>query len=177
MEVIGKAHSLVHKNGIARVQTDIRAGSRTDKIQHFSEKVSKVESILANDSKSPTVFFTPSAPTIQAPTTTSRLASYSANLPWMSASMQLRRSFTPHANESKTENALADKSGSKSGSSVLSFDVRFDFNNVLQLLMAAYLIKNLFTFSMRPSGSRLSAADGRKIAESSRGSTRLFLGL
>ena len=69
MKVIGQAHTLVHQNGVARVQTDIRIGtrfdsrfptltihsaqrlinSRTDKTQHFSEKVSKVESILATD--------------------------------------------------------------------------------------------------------------------------------
>ncbi|KAL5322220.1 hypothetical protein ACEPPN_010192 [Leptodophora sp. 'Broadleaf-Isolate-01'] len=49
MRLIGQAHTLVHQNGVLRVQTDIRAGTRTDKKQHFSEKVSKVESILAGD--------------------------------------------------------------------------------------------------------------------------------
>lgn len=39
----------MHKNGVLRVQTDIRAGTRTDKKQHFAEKVSKVEAILAAD--------------------------------------------------------------------------------------------------------------------------------
>lgn len=47
--IIGQAHTLVHKNGVLRVQTDIRAGTRTDKKQHFAEKVSKVEAILAAD--------------------------------------------------------------------------------------------------------------------------------
>ena len=28
MRVIGQAHSLVHQNGVLRVQTDIRAGTR-----------------------------------------------------------------------------------------------------------------------------------------------------
>ncbi|PVH73827.1 cell wall biogenesis protein-like protein Ecm15 [Cadophora sp. DSE1049] len=56
MRLIGQAHTLVHQNGVLRVQTDIRAGTRltycrTDKKQHFSEKVSKVESILAGDKK------------------------------------------------------------------------------------------------------------------------------
>ncbi|PMD63844.1 cell wall biogenesis protein-like protein Ecm15 [Hyaloscypha bicolor E] len=52
MKLIGQAHTLVHQNGVLRVQTDIRAGtSRTDKEQHFSEKVTKVESILAADTK------------------------------------------------------------------------------------------------------------------------------
>jgi hypothetical protein len=49
MQVIGQAHSMLHANGILRIQTDIRIGTRTDKPQHFSEKVSKVESILAGD--------------------------------------------------------------------------------------------------------------------------------
>ncbi|KAH8805561.1 hypothetical protein F5884DRAFT_799815 [Xylogone sp. PMI_703] len=48
-KLIGQAHSLVHQNGVARVQTDIRIGTRTDKRQHFSEKVTKVEAILAAD--------------------------------------------------------------------------------------------------------------------------------
>lgn len=67
MRLIGQAHTLVHQNGVVRVQTDIRAGTRysplpflypktnvnsTDKKQHFTEKVSKVESILAGDVKS-----------------------------------------------------------------------------------------------------------------------------
>ncbi|KAF8853056.1 cell wall biogenesis protein-like protein Ecm15 [Acephala macrosclerotiorum] len=51
MRLIGQAHTLVHQNGVLRVQTDIRAGTRIDKKQHFSEKVSKVESILAADKK------------------------------------------------------------------------------------------------------------------------------
>lgn len=51
MKLIGQAHTLVHQNGVLRVQTDIRVGTRTDKTQHFSEKVSKVESILAADPK------------------------------------------------------------------------------------------------------------------------------
>jgi len=49
MRVIGQAHTLVHQNGIPRVQTDIRVGSRTDKKQTFGEKVAKVNSLLAGD--------------------------------------------------------------------------------------------------------------------------------
>ncbi|CAD6444906.1 39f59672-1e8d-42d3-8cb3-b1dffb363836 [Sclerotinia trifoliorum] len=49
MRVIGQAHTLVHQNGVVRVQTDIRAGTRTDKKQTFEEKVSKVETLLAGD--------------------------------------------------------------------------------------------------------------------------------
>jgi len=47
MRLIGQAHTLVHQNGVVRVQTDIRAGTRTDKLQHFSDKVAKVEALLA----------------------------------------------------------------------------------------------------------------------------------
>ena len=49
MRAIGQAHALVHRQGALRIQTDIRVGSRTDKVQTFAEKVSKVESILAAD--------------------------------------------------------------------------------------------------------------------------------
>ncbi|TVY51618.1 UPF0045 protein ECM15, partial [Lachnellula cervina] len=51
MKLIGQAHTLVHQNGVIRIQSDIRVGTRTDKKQHFSEKVAKVESILAADGK------------------------------------------------------------------------------------------------------------------------------
>jgi uncharacterized protein YqgV (UPF0045/DUF77 family) len=44
--LIGQAHTLVHRNGVMRIQTDVRIGTRTDKEEHFAEKVSKVESIL-----------------------------------------------------------------------------------------------------------------------------------
>ncbi|KAG9231741.1 cell wall biogenesis protein-like protein Ecm15 [Amylocarpus encephaloides] len=53
MKLIGQAHTLVHQNGVLRIQSDIRVGTRTDKKQHFSEKVSKVESILASDGGEP----------------------------------------------------------------------------------------------------------------------------
>lgn len=67
MRLIGQAHTLVHQNKVLRIQSDIRVGTRyllfptpnnvhmahtslrTDKVQHFSEKVSKVESLLAAD--------------------------------------------------------------------------------------------------------------------------------
>ncbi|TVY15080.1 UPF0045 protein ECM15 [Lachnellula arida] len=51
MKLIGQAHTLVHQNGVVRIQSDIRVGTRTDKKQHFSEKVTKVENILAADGK------------------------------------------------------------------------------------------------------------------------------
>lgn len=59
MRLIGQAHTLVHQNGVVRIQSDIRIGTRTDKIQHFSEKVSKVEAILAADSSTKAIAKTP----------------------------------------------------------------------------------------------------------------------
>jgi uncharacterized protein YqgV (UPF0045/DUF77 family) len=50
MKVIGQAHSLLHERGVVRIQSDIRVGSRTDKVQHFQDKVKKVETILAKNS-------------------------------------------------------------------------------------------------------------------------------
>lgn len=49
MEIIGQCHSMLHANGIARVQTDIRVGSRTDKKQSAEEKVKAVEKLLTED--------------------------------------------------------------------------------------------------------------------------------
>lgn len=49
MGIIGKAHSLVHQSGAPRIQTSMRVGTRTDKVQHFEDKVKKVEEILAKD--------------------------------------------------------------------------------------------------------------------------------
>ncbi|KAI9749146.1 MAG: hypothetical protein M1815_002729 [Lichina confinis] len=51
MRLIGQAHTLLHKKGIVRVQTDVRVGTRTDKKQNFESKVRSVEKILAADSK------------------------------------------------------------------------------------------------------------------------------
>jgi len=49
MKVIGQAHSMLHANGVVRIQSDIRVGSRTDKKQSFSDKVAAVEALLAAD--------------------------------------------------------------------------------------------------------------------------------
>ncbi|KZF21740.1 cell wall biogenesis protein-like protein Ecm15 [Xylona heveae TC161] len=48
-KIIGQAHALIHKNGIPRVQTDIRVGTRIDKKQTFSQKVEAVNKLLAAD--------------------------------------------------------------------------------------------------------------------------------
>ncbi|KAK6527018.1 hypothetical protein TWF281_010214 [Arthrobotrys megalospora] len=49
-KVIGQAHTLLHNQGVVRIQTDIRIGSRTDKVQSMEDKVSAVEKILQADS-------------------------------------------------------------------------------------------------------------------------------
>ncbi|CAL8580987.1 UPF0045 protein M15 [Xanthoria parietina] len=51
MRLIGQAHTMLHEQGIVRIQTDIRVGSRTDKKQSFGEKVTAVERILGADKK------------------------------------------------------------------------------------------------------------------------------
>ncbi|RMJ25367.1 cell wall biogenesis protein [Aspergillus sp. HF37] len=45
-QVIGQAHYILHQQGIVRIQSDIRVGSRTDKHQSFDDKVSKVTELL-----------------------------------------------------------------------------------------------------------------------------------
>jgi len=47
--LIGQCHSLLHANGVVRIQSDIRIGSRTDKKQSFDDKVAAVEKLLAED--------------------------------------------------------------------------------------------------------------------------------
>ncbi|OJJ44116.1 hypothetical protein ASPZODRAFT_154079 [Penicilliopsis zonata CBS 506.65] len=49
--VIGQAHTILHAQGILRIQTDIRSGSRIDKEQSFEDKVAKVRQILAKDTE------------------------------------------------------------------------------------------------------------------------------
>ncbi|OAA49988.1 hypothetical protein BBO_01623 [Beauveria brongniartii RCEF 3172] len=49
MAVIGKAHTVVHRRGVLRVQSSMRVGSRTDKKQTAEEKVKRVNDILASD--------------------------------------------------------------------------------------------------------------------------------
>jgi uncharacterized protein YqgV (UPF0045/DUF77 family) len=49
MGVIGQCHAMLHQNGIVRIQSDIRVGSRTDKKQGFKDKVEAVEKLLKED--------------------------------------------------------------------------------------------------------------------------------
>lgn len=52
-KVIGQAHALLHANGIVRIHSSIRIGTRTDKEQHFADKIKTVEGLLAQDEESP----------------------------------------------------------------------------------------------------------------------------
>lgn len=49
MKVIGQCHAMLHANGVVRIQSDIRVGSRTDKKQGMADKVAAVEKLLAED--------------------------------------------------------------------------------------------------------------------------------
>ena len=51
MRVIGLCHALLHENGVVRIQSDIRVGSRTDKKQSSKDKVDAVERLLREDEK------------------------------------------------------------------------------------------------------------------------------
>ena len=51
MRVIGQCHSALHANGVVRIQSDIRVGTRTDKKQSFQDKVEAVRKILDADGK------------------------------------------------------------------------------------------------------------------------------
>ncbi|KAF8425290.1 YkoF-like protein, partial [Tirmania nivea] len=46
MRVIGQFHTLVHGMGVVRIQSDIRVGTRTDKIQPYQDKVTSIQKIL-----------------------------------------------------------------------------------------------------------------------------------
>ena len=50
MHIIGQCHSMLHANGVVRIQSDIRVGSRVDKEQSLEDKVRAVEILLKNDS-------------------------------------------------------------------------------------------------------------------------------
>lgn len=50
MKVIGQCHAMLHQNGVVRIQSDIRVGSRTDKKQTSQDKVHAVEQLLKQDS-------------------------------------------------------------------------------------------------------------------------------
>ncbi|CAF9908800.1 MAG: hypothetical protein GOMPHAMPRED_006318 [Gomphillus americanus] len=47
MKVIGQAHAVLHQKGVLRVQSDIRVGTRIDKLQTAQDKIDIVEKLLA----------------------------------------------------------------------------------------------------------------------------------
>lgn len=49
MRLIGEAHTMLHDDGVTRVQTDIRVGTRTDKSQSMADKVAAVQNLLGED--------------------------------------------------------------------------------------------------------------------------------
>ncbi|PHH91022.1 hypothetical protein CDD83_1915 [Cordyceps sp. RAO-2017] len=49
MALVGKAHTVVHRRGVVRVQSSLRVGSRTDKQQTAAEKVERVRALLGHD--------------------------------------------------------------------------------------------------------------------------------
>ncbi|KAK7511865.1 YkoF-like protein [Phyllosticta citriasiana] len=49
MRLIGQCHSMLHQNGVVRIQSDVRIGTRTDKKQSFDDKVAKVQALLEQD--------------------------------------------------------------------------------------------------------------------------------
>ncbi|KAK5004799.1 YkoF-like protein [Cryomyces antarcticus] len=49
MRVIGQAHTMLHRNGVVRIQSDIKVGTRTDKKQTPEDKVSAVNALLSKD--------------------------------------------------------------------------------------------------------------------------------
>ncbi|KAJ3413968.1 hypothetical protein HDV05_007257 [Chytridiales sp. JEL 0842] len=49
MKVIKTCHETLHANGVARISTTIKIGTRTDKEQTMEDKVAVVKKILAQD--------------------------------------------------------------------------------------------------------------------------------
>jgi uncharacterized protein YqgV (UPF0045/DUF77 family) len=51
METIGKSHEAIHGIGCPRIATDIRIGTRTDKVATMEDKVRTVREMLAAEGK------------------------------------------------------------------------------------------------------------------------------
>ena len=51
METIGRSHEAIHEMGCPRIATDIRIGTRTDKVAHMDDKVRTVRELLASEGK------------------------------------------------------------------------------------------------------------------------------
>lgn len=48
MELIGQMHQLLHDSGVLRIQSDIRVGTRIDKVQSPQDKIDVVRDKLKN---------------------------------------------------------------------------------------------------------------------------------
>ncbi|KAL7666732.1 hypothetical protein ABC855_g392 [[Candida] zeylanoides] len=51
MDLIGQMHELLHSQGVVRIQSDIRVGTRTDKTQSPADKLRIVEEKLKQKQK------------------------------------------------------------------------------------------------------------------------------
>jgi uncharacterized protein YqgV (UPF0045/DUF77 family) len=51
METIGKSHEAIHSIGCPRIATDIRIGTRIDKVATMEDKVRTVREMLASEGK------------------------------------------------------------------------------------------------------------------------------
>lgn len=51
METIGKSHEVIHGIGCPRIATDIRIGTRIDKVATMEDKVRTVREMLAAEGK------------------------------------------------------------------------------------------------------------------------------
>jgi len=49
MEAIGKSHEAIHNMGCPRIATDIRVGTRVDKVAHMDDKVRTVRELLDSE--------------------------------------------------------------------------------------------------------------------------------
>jgi len=49
METIGKSHEAIHRIGCPRIATDIRIGTRLDKVATMDDKVRTVRELLASE--------------------------------------------------------------------------------------------------------------------------------
>ena len=47
MDTIGKSHEAVHALGCPRIATDIRIGTRVDKVAHMEDRVRAVREMLS----------------------------------------------------------------------------------------------------------------------------------
>ncbi|KAL5358692.1 hypothetical protein BJX96DRAFT_147029 [Aspergillus floccosus] len=48
-EVIGQAHTMLHRQGTVRIQTDVRITTRTDREQAMNEPVERVSNLMQSD--------------------------------------------------------------------------------------------------------------------------------